>query len=68
MKKGSQICISGRLQTGKYEDKDGKVVYTTDVIVEEVDFADSKKDESANKENHESLASLVGGVPDDLPF
>ena len=40
MKKGSQICISGRLQTGQYDDKDGKRIYTTDVIVEEVDFAD----------------------------
>lgn len=68
MKKGSQICISGRLQTGKYEDKDAKMVYTTDVIVEEVDFAESKKDDSANKKNHESLASSVGDVPDDLPF
>ena len=47
MKKGSQVCISGRLQTGSYDDKDGKKVYTTDVIIEEVDFAESKKEKEA---------------------
>ena len=46
MKKGSQVCVSGRIQTGSYDDKDGKRVYTTDVFVEEVDFADSKKEEN----------------------
>lgn len=38
---GTKICISGRIQTGSYE-KDGQKVYTTDVIVEEQEFAESK--------------------------
>ena len=42
--KGSRIGITGRLQTGKYE-KDGVTHWTTDVIVERVDFADGKKPE-----------------------
>ena len=42
--KGTKIALVGRLQTGSYTDKDGKKVYTTDVIVEEVEFAESKKE------------------------
>ena len=63
MKKGSQICISGRLQTGKYEDKDAKMVYTTDVIIEEVDFAESKPE--AKKEETTTTQPITD---DDLPF
>ena len=40
--KGSQIAISGRIQTGSYDDKDGKRIYTTDVIIDEFQFLDSK--------------------------
>ena len=40
--KGSQIAISGRIQTGSYDDKDGKRIYTTDVVVDEFQFLDSK--------------------------
>ncbi len=42
-KKGQQVAISGRIQTGSYE-KEGQKVFTTDVIVEEAYFADSKKE------------------------
>lgn len=42
--KGSQIGISGRIQTGSYEDKNGKKNYTFDVVVEEITFIDSKKE------------------------
>lgn len=39
--KGLRVGVSGRIQTGKYEDKDsGKTIYTTDVICERLDFAD----------------------------
>lgn len=40
---GIQICISGRIQTRNYEDKNGITRYVTEVIAEEVDFADSQK-------------------------
>lgn len=42
-KKGMRIVIAGRIQTGSYTNKDGVKVYTTDVIVDEQDFADSKR-------------------------
>ena len=45
--KGQQVAICGRLQTRNYDDKDGKKVYVTEVIAEEVHFADSKKAEYA---------------------
>lgn len=39
---GMRVLITGRIQTGSYTNKDGNKVYTTDVIVEEQEFADSK--------------------------
>lgn len=48
-KKGQQVGVVGRLQTRHYEDKDGKVVYVTEVIAEEQYFADSKKDTPAQQ-------------------
>lgn len=40
--KGMRIVIGGRISTGSYKDKDGKTIYTTDVIVEEHEFAQNK--------------------------
>ena len=40
--KGSQIAVDGRIQTGSYDGADGKKVYTTDVVVENFQFLDSK--------------------------
>lgn len=42
-KKGQQVGVTGRIETGSYDDKDGKRVYTTKVVAEHVYFADSKK-------------------------
>jgi single-strand DNA-binding protein len=47
--KGSQIAVDGRIQTGSYDGQDGKKVYTTDVIVENFQFLDTKG--SRNMEN-----------------
>lgn len=43
LKKGMQISVVGRIQTGSYTDKDGNKRYTTDVIIEEQHFAESKR-------------------------
>ena len=40
--KGTKIALTGRIQTGSYTNKDGVKVYTTDVVVEEQEFAESK--------------------------
>lgn len=42
--KGMKVCVEGRIETGSYEDKDGKKVYTTDIVVENIEPIWSKKD------------------------
>jgi len=44
LKKGMLICIRGSIRTGKYKNKEGNMVYTTDVVVDRADFAESKAD------------------------
>ena len=75
LKKGMKIAVTGRIQTGSYTDKDGKKVYTTDVIVEEHEFAESKG--SATNENEQvptfkpdanGFVSIPDGVEEELPF
>ena len=39
---GTKICVQGRIQTGSYTNKDGNKVYTTDVVVDDQEFAESK--------------------------
>lgn len=55
--KGRQVCISGRIQTGSYTNKDGQKIYTTEVVVEEVDFADSRRDAA------DAPADAAGAMP-----
>lgn len=74
--KGSLVGIEGRIQTGSYQDKDGKTVYTTDVIVEAFEFLESKKQEMAyasqNNSSHQDVNDYGSdGLQidsDDLPF
>ena len=40
--KGTKVVVTGRIQTGKYTNRDGQTVYTTDVVVEDQEFAESK--------------------------
>lgn len=73
LKKGMQISIAGRIQTGSYTDKNGKKVYTTDVVVEEHYFAESKKDSqtssNAPSDSTEAFYPVDENVDDaDLPF
>ena len=66
MHKGSKIAVQGRLQTGSYQDKDGKTVYTTDVIADRVEFLDGKK-EDADIEPEAPIAEF-NAVNEDVPF
>lgn len=49
LKQGTKMAITGRIQTGRYTNRDGQKVYTTDVVVEEQEFAESKRQQK-NKE------------------
>ncbi len=42
LRRGTKICVTGRIQTGSYTNRDGQKVYTTEVVVEEQEFAESK--------------------------
>ena len=52
--KGSQIAVDGRIQTGSYDGQDGKKVYTTDVIVENFQFLDTKGSRPVSDEDSSS--------------
>ena len=73
LKKGMQISIVGRIQTGSYTDKDGKKIYTTDVVVEEHYFAESKNNGQAtnntSSDSTEAFYPIDENIDDDmLPF
>ena len=73
--KGMKVAITGRLQSGNYTNKEGQKVYTTDVVIEDQEFAESKQ---ANEQHHEQSTpnSTVGdgfvkiqnGDIEELPF
>lgn len=55
--KGTKIVIVGRIQTGSYTNKDGQKVYTTDMVIEEQDFAESKAASQQNNSGNAQNAS-----------
>ena len=70
--KGMKIALNGRIQTGSYTDKDGKKVYTTDVVAENVEFCESKGN-SANNDapapaSDGDFMSVPDGIDEELPF
>lgn len=71
-KKGTKIAVTGRIQTGSYTNKDGVKVYTTDVIVEEHEFAESKASSAqpaqAAPTSKDGFMSIPDGLDDELPF
>ena len=70
LNKGMKIAISGRIQTGSYTDKEGKKVYTTDVVVEEHFFCESKGNNAQDSTPPASneFMSIPDGLVDELPF
>ena len=70
--KGMKIALNGRIQTGNYTDKDGKKVYTTDIVAENVEFCESKGN-SANNDAHApesdgDFMNVPDGIDEELPF
>ena len=55
--KGTKIVLTGRIQTGSYTNRDGQKVYTTDVVAEEVEFAESKAASQQNNSGNAQNAS-----------
>lgn len=77
--KGTKIVVSGRIQTGSYTNKEGNKVYTTEVIVDDQEFAESKNNSSAGSYNDASgdssqssgggdFLNIPQGIDAELPF
>lgn len=77
LRKGTKIAVIGRIQTGSYTNKDGNKVYTTDVVVEEQEFAESKS--ASNQSNNSGVSpygpaegdgfmNIPDGIDEELPF
>ena len=78
---GLRVTISGRIQTGSYTNKDGVKVYTTEVVVEEQEFAESKAASDANAGGYQAapapapsapagdgFMNIPDGIDEELPF
>lgn len=77
LRKGTKLVVTGRIQTGSYTNKDGVKVYTTDVVVEEQEFAESKG--SADNSSYtasvpapqaagDGFMNIPDGIDEELPF
>ena len=75
--KGTKFVVEGRIQTGNYTNKDGQKVYTTDVVVEQVEFAESKNasgdssstgNTSNTTSDDTSFMNIPDGIDEELPF
>ena len=77
LRQGTKVAVVGRIQTGSYTNKDGQKVYTTDVVLEDIEFAESKNasDNSApsrpapsNNTDKDGFMNVPDGLGDELPF
>ena len=79
--KGTKFVVEGRIQTGSYTNRDGVKVYTTEVVVEEQEFAESKNASSANTQSYQTapapapsadagdgFMNIPDGIDEELPF
>ena len=71
-KKGSKICVVGSIQTRSYDGQDGQRKFSTDIVVDEAEFAGSKSDNGSNEGGNvgsaKPQAKLEPVEEDDLPF
>ena len=78
-RKGTKVAITGRIQTGSYTNKDGVRVYTTDIVVEEQEFAESKNAQGGSQGGSDfnrpapsgaddGFMNIPGGIDDEIPF
>lgn len=68
-RQGMRVIICGHIQTGSYTNRDGQKVYTTDVVVEEQEFAESKKDPGKNDAaSGDGFMNVPDGIDEGLPF
>ncbi len=70
-RKGMKVAITGRIQTGSYTNKEGQTVYTTDIVIEEQEFAESKgqsEEKPRPSTDKDGFMSVPDGIEEELPF
>ena len=81
LRQGTKIAITGRIQTGSYTNRDGARVYTTDVVIEEQEFAESKAASGSSNSGYQAspapspsvdigdgFMNIPDGIDEELPF
>ncbi len=72
LRKGIKIAITGHIQTGSYTDRDGRKVYTTDIVVENQEFCESRNASNASSPqpspDAEGYMDFPDGIDAELPF
>ena len=67
LRQGTKIAVVGRIQTGSYTNRDGQKIYTTDVVVEEQEFAESKAASEGNGNYYRQGSGQHGSTPNPGP-
>lgn len=67
LRKGTKIAVVGHIQTGSYTNREGAKIYTTDVIVEEQEFAESRKNGS-EEHAEDGFMNIPDGIDEEMPF
>ena len=71
LKQGTKVAVTGRIQTGSYTNKEGQKVYTTDVLLDEIEFAESKgqsAQQTPPPAKDGEWMNIPEGIEDELPF
>ena len=82
LRQGTKMLVTGRIQTGSYTNKDGQKVYTTDVVLDDIEFAESKNAQGGGDANYsyqapqrpapsaagDGFMNIPDGIDEELPF
>ena len=82
LRQGTKVAVTGRIQTGSYTNKDGQKVYTTDVVLDDIEFAESKNAQGGGDSNYsyqapqrpapsaagDGFMNIPEGLEEELPF
>ena len=67
LRQGTKVVVTGRIQTGSYTNRDGQKVYTTDVVVEDQEFAESKASAAEGGYTRQAAAPMHAAAPVPAP-
>ena len=82
LRQGTKVAVTGRIQTGSYTNKDGQKVYTTDVVLDDIEFAESKNAQGGGDSNYsyqapsrpapsaggDGFMNIPDGIDEEVPF